>query len=532
MRFTMPGTRVITRIGALLCIASVFVTLPDVSGVHGASAAQQPVFPKRQLRAAWIATVTNIDWPSKTGLSIAAQKQEFIGLLETLQKMNFNAVVVQIKPTADAFYPSQYGPWSEYLTGVQGKDPGYNPLAFMLEEAHKRNFEFHAWFNPYRISMQDDMNRLAPDHPARKHKDWVIAYGGKLYYNPGEPAARDFIEQSVLEVVKNYDIDAVHMDDYFYPYPVDGQDFPDDATYKKYGAGKFANKADWRRDNVNRLVQELSQKIKHEKQYVKFGISPFGVWRNKSDDPTGSDTRAGTTNYDTLYADTRLWIKQGWLDYITPQIYWNIGFEVADYAKLVDWWNKEVQGSRTQLYTGQAAYKIGTDSPPDWKDPEEIPDQLRLNLRYKNVQGSMFFSMKDLQENRLKIRDKLAQELYKYPALIPTMPWIDKLPPTPVELVSARATEQGVELHWMDLSCNDATSFAIYRFEGNEKPGAADFANASNLLTLVRNQQGDISRTFVDKTAQHGKTYTYFVTALDRLHNESDPGKGRTVKLP
>jgi len=379
--------------------------------------------PKRQLRAAWIATVTNIDWPSAPGLSVDQQKQEYLHLLDAVESMKMNTVIVQIKPMADSFYPSKYGPWSQWLTGVQGKDPGYNPLAFMIQETHKRHLEFHAWFNPYRVSMQSDPNKLSADHPARQHPDWLVSYGGKLYYNPGIPAVRNFLVDSIMEVVSTYDIDAVHMDDYFYPYPIAGQDFSDNATYQQYGAGKFATKADWRRDNVNQLVHELATDIKEVKPYVKFGISPFGVWRNKVTDPTGSDTSAGVQDYDDLYADTRTWIKNNWLDYIAPQIYWNIGFPPAAYEKLVDWWSKEVAGHNIHLYIGEAAYKIHANNAA-WNNPEEIPNHFKLDSQYSTVKGNIFFSLKDLLKNPLGIKDRLSKDIYKNKALVPVMPWL------------------------------------------------------------------------------------------------------------
>jgi uncharacterized lipoprotein YddW (UPF0748 family) len=468
---------------------------------------------QRQFRAAWIATVTNTDWPSRPGLPVETQKQEFVRLLDGLQQMHMNAAIVQVKPTADAFYPSQYGPWSEYLTGVQGKDPGYNPLAFMIAESHRRNLEFHAWFNPFRVSMQGDIHKLVANHPARQHPDWVVSYGGKLYYNPGIPAVRTFVIDSILEVVKNYDIDGVHLDDYFYPYKVAGQDFPDEATYQQYGAAHFRNKDDWRRDNINQFVQDLAHAIKQAKSYVKFGISPFGVWRNSSVDPTGSDTRAGQTDYDDLYADTRTWIRNGWLDYIAPQIYWNIGNPAAAYDKLVHWWAQEVRGQRVQLYIGQAAYKITS-----WRDPNELPRQLQLNLNVHEVQGSIFFSIKELMANTGDIRDQRSNDIYKQPVLEPTMPWLGGKAPQEVQLTSARQTGTGVVLNWRDVAKSNTAYYAIYRFEGNT---ANQQCQAEYLLATTRKIGNGEEQTFTDSTAVKGKTYVYYVTALDRLHNES-----------
>ena len=245
-----------------------------------------PTTPLRQFRASWVASVVNIDWPSRTGLTAAQQQAELIGWLDDAVRQHHNAVILQVRPTADAFWPSKVEPWSQYLTGTQGGDPGYDPLAFAVAEAHKRNLELHAWFNPYRLSMGTDINALVPEHPARQHPDWVVTYGGKLYYNPGIPAARKLVEDAIMDAVSRYDIDGVHFDDYFYPYPVAGQVFDDAATYAQYGAG-FPTLAEWRRNNIDLLIQELQQRIKAVKPWVKFGISPFAVWRNKATDPLG-----------------------------------------------------------------------------------------------------------------------------------------------------------------------------------------------------------------------------------------------------
>jgi uncharacterized lipoprotein YddW (UPF0748 family) len=493
----------------------------DARGVESSSncpPAQTDGTAQRQLRAAWIATVTNIDWPSKPGLPVATQKQEFINLLDALRQMHMNAAIVQVKPAADAFYPSRYGPWSQYLTGTQGKDPGYNPLAFMIEESHRRNLEFHAWFNPFRVSLQNDMQKLAPNHPARLHPDWVVSYGGKLYYNPGLPEVRAFVVQSILEVVKNYDIDAVHLDDYFYPYRIAGQDFPDQATYQKYGAAHFPNKDDWRRDNINRFMQDLAHGIKQAKSYVKLGVSPFGVWRNKSVDPTGSDTTAGQTDYDDLFADTRTWIRQGWLDYIAPQIYWNFGFPAAAYEKLVQWWSQEVRGKKVQLYIGQAAYKIAT-----WSDINEMPKQLQYNLTIREVQGSIFFSLKDLLANPRGIRDRLSNDIYKQPALMPTMPWLAGKAPQSVTRLSSQQAGSAIVLRWQDTPGNNTTYYAIYRAEGTQQ--------CQTMLLDTMRKAGNSMQEFRDTTAIKGKTYTYCVTALDRLHHESKASVKTTVTV-
>ena len=266
------------------------------SNNNAAKVSNQKVTKNKELRGVWVASVSNIDWPSKKGLSVDQQKREFLTILDNVKKWNMNAVFVQVKPASDAFYPSKYSPWSEYLTGTQGINPGYDPLKFMVEEAHKRGIEFHAWFNPYRLSTSGSRDRLSSDNIGRKKPEWTVAYGGQLYLNPGIPEVNDYVVNSIVEVVKNYDIDGVHMDDYFYPYKVKNQEYPDSAQFKKYGS-KFSSIGDWRRNNVNTLIEKLHNSIKKEKENVEFGISPFGVWRNASTDPVrGSQTTAGVQN--------------------------------------------------------------------------------------------------------------------------------------------------------------------------------------------------------------------------------------------
>lgn len=382
-----------------------------------------------EFRAAWISTVYNLDWPSKKGLTKEEQQQEFILLLNQLQESGLNAVMVQIKPTADSFYPSVYSPWSEYLMGKQGEDPGYDPLAFMIEEVHRRGMEFHAWFNPYRVSVKDDMNLLSVDHPARMNPSWVVAYGGQLYYNPGIPEVRNFVRESIMEVVRNYPIDGVHLDDYFYPYPVKDLDFPDDYFYNTLKRHPLETKEEWRRNNINEFIKDLYSAIKNEKRQVKFGVSPFGVWRNQSVDPLGSNTRASITSYDSLYADTKLWVEEGWLDYIAPQIYWHFGYAPAPYEVLLKWWSSLTEGKDIHLYIGQAAYKVQPEEGP-WGNPYEILNQIDYNRNVGNAKGSILFRAKSIINNPLNLKDYLKTTVYHKPVSTPAMPWLESIEET------------------------------------------------------------------------------------------------------
>ncbi|MER5441268.1 family 10 glycosylhydrolase [Streptomyces sp. NPDC002790] len=355
---------------------------------------------RRQLRGMWLATVANRDWPSRAGLGAAEQRAELIAHLDTAVRRRLNAVIFQIRPTADALWPSAHEPWSAVLTGTQGQDPGWDPLGTAVAEAHARGLELHAWCNPYRIANHTDPSRLIPTHPARLHPDWVVVYGGKLYYNPGLPEVRRFVVDAMLDAVEKYPVDAVHFDDYFYPYPVAGQTFDDDAAYATYGGG-FPDRAAWRRANIDRLIREMAARIKKTRPRAKFGISPFGVWRNKVTDPNGSDTMAGVQTYDDLHADTRKWVRERWIDYICPQVYWNIGFAAADYAKLVPWWADVAHGTGVRLYVGEALYKAGDPAQPAaWQDPAELSRHLTFADGFPDVRGHVFFSAKEVGQDR------------------------------------------------------------------------------------------------------------------------------------
>ncbi|GAB3818118.1 family 10 glycosylhydrolase [Pontibacter rugosus] len=376
--------------------------------------------PKREFRAVWIASVANIDWPAQKGLSTEAQQKAFTAILDDHQKNGMNAVIVQIRPAADALYRSQLEPWSEWLTGKQGKELSspYDPLDFMLTQSHQHGMEFHAWFNPYRATF-DAKAITAPDHITRRKPEWFIKYDGKLLFNPGIPEVRTYITSVIMDVVRRYDIDGVHFDDYFYPYPVANTAFADDSTFTRYNNG-FRNKNDWRRNNVDLLIKGISDSINAVKPYVKFGISPFGVWKNKAEDPAGSATRAGAPTYSTLYADTRKWMQLGWIDYLVPQVYWHIGHKAADYKTIVEWWS--LNSFNRHLYIGHSAYKVGTDANAAWQDSNEIPRQLRLNRSLPAVGGSVYFSSKSVLKNTNHMQDSL-RSYYCYPALVPLMNW-------------------------------------------------------------------------------------------------------------
>jgi len=499
---------------------------PSHGGPRHHACQPDPAVPKRQVRADWIASVVNIDWPSKPGLPVAEQKDELEAFLDEAVGRKLNAVVLQVRPTADTFWPSELEPWSKYLTGTPGQDPGYDPLEFAVREAHERNLELHAWFNPYRVSMDTDRDALAPDSPATQHPEWVKAYGGKLYYDPGLPQVRELTTDVIMEAVRRYDIDGVHFDDYFYPYPSGDAEFDDDASFAEHGGDYPATpegRADWRRHNTDLLVRGLDKRIHDAKPWVKFGVSPFAVWRNQATDPRGSATTAGAETYDDLYADTRKWVRREWLDYVAPQVYWNIGFEPAAYDALVPWWSEQVERTDVQLYIGQATYKVGVSTQdPAWDDPREMTKHLFFNRDYPEVDGDIYFSAKQVRANRLGHMDIVEADHYSRPALQPVTEGVPGRGPKKVHRLRADRVSGGVRMTWRGRG----DSYAVYRIDDRPRHGRhglrCALADAEHLIGTV---QGRGHRTsFVDTEAPGGRSW-YVVTSLDRAYRESKPSR-------
>jgi uncharacterized lipoprotein YddW (UPF0748 family) len=503
--------------------------------IHISAFGQEKISPKREFRAVWISSVVNLDFPSNKKFTTSQQQKEFVKILDEHQKNGMNAVIVQVRPAGDALYPSSLAPWSEWLSDKQGEmpKPYYDPLSFMIKEAHKRGMEFHAWFNPFRAAFNiSKIENLSAKNIYHKQKDWFVNYGNQAVFNPGIPEVREHIVEVISEVVMRYDIDAVHLDDYFYPYPnAKNGDFMDTLAYKTYRDGTLVQYdsleriAHWRRNNINSFVKTLSKAIKNIKPYVKFGISPFGVWRNKKEDPNGSETFATMTCYDQLYADTKLWLEKGWLDYLAPQIYFSRGYKVVPYGNLLEWWTKN--SFSRHIYIGQAAYKINNNHDKNWENPAEVPKQIRLNRTYSEAKGSIFFRSKLLNDNPLHIQDSLRTNLYRLPALVPKMEWLDNIAPASPKNVLVFGSKKGLTLHWevdkANNPMNEAVYYVIYRFDRKAK---FDIENPKNIIAIHRSE----SLFFTDPHVRKKKKYVYQITAVDRLHNESKPSEARLFK--
>lgn len=502
------------RVKSLLCV---FFLLLMAGGVF-AQVQTGSAYPKREFRAAWIQSVNG----QFRGMPTEKLKQNLIGQLNSLQKAGINAIIFQVRPEADALYASRLEPWSRFLTGVQGKapEPYWDPMQFMIDECHKRGMEFHAWINPYRTKTTLK-SELAPNHVCNIHPEWFVTYGDQLYFDPALPESRRHICMVVSDIVSRYDVDAIHMDDYFYPYPIKGKDFPDDASFARFGGG-FSNKGDWRRSNVNVLIKKLHETIREIKPWVKFGVSPFGIYRNESSDPLGSKTK-GLQNYDDLYADVLLWAREGWIDYNIPQIYWHIGHPVADYETLVKWWARNTENR--PLFIGQSVMNTVQNADPKNPSINQLPRKMALQRAYQTIGGSCQWPASAVVENAGKYRDALIAEYHKYPALPPVFDFMDNEAPAKVRKMKPVWTEDGYILFWTapkyKEEMNRAVQYVVYRFNDKEKVNIDD---PSHIVAITRDN-------FYKLPYEDGKTkYRYVVTALDRLHNESK-SVGKKIKL-
>ncbi|WP_297213435.1 family 10 glycosylhydrolase [uncultured Flavonifractor sp.] len=369
--------------GALVLIGLGRWSQPDASAAS--------TWEKKDFRGVWVSTVYRLDYPSQATADPAVLKADADEILRTCADLGMTAVILQVRPSADALYPSDYYPWSKYLTGTQGAAPadGFDPLAYWVEQAHSLGLELHAWINPFRITKggQSEFDSLTADHPAKVHPDWVVEYEGNFYFNPGLPEVRAYIIQGAEELVRNYGIDGIHLDDYFYP----GSGFDDAAAYARYGSG-FSDIGDWRRDNVNQLVKALGERLHAIGPDLSYGISPSGVWADKSSLPQGSATTGGYESYYASYADSRKWVQEGWIDYICPQVYWYIGHPSMDYAAIVDWWAGVVESTGVSLYIGMADYQAGnTDETSPWYGTAAIEAMLAYNQQLPQVTGEVHF---------------------------------------------------------------------------------------------------------------------------------------------
>lgn len=512
------------RNNALFLVIIIFTILLSSCGTTKRITFSDIAHPKREFRGAWLSTA----WQGRYKTMNSQQmKNYFVRTLDELQAEGINAVIFQARPHADTFYKSDLEPWSALLSGTQGvaPDSGFDPLAFLVEECHKRNMELHAWLNPYRVTAGTN-DVLAKNHIYNKYPERFVKYGNNIYFDPGIPQNRQFICEVVKDIILRYNVDAIHMDDYFYPYPIAGQPFPDDKSFNTYAASqgfKQNQRADWRRYNVDMLIREIKNTIDVNKPWVRFGISPFGIYRNKKNTPDGSGSNTnGLQNYDDLYADIKLWVKNKWIDYNMPQIYWEIGNKAADYKTLIEWW--AVNNFEQPLYIGQDV-KRTMDATTLPSGDNQLNEKMVLSRSFNTVHGNCFWPAYELLDNYKGIATQLKNNYHRYPALIPAYTHMHKKKPKKVDKLQEAYTSTTHTLTWQSnadkYDPTTAQYYVVYRFAKGEKE---NLENPQFIVAVTRD------RSIVLPYEGGGKEYKYVVTSVDAFHNESK-GKSKKIKL-
>jgi uncharacterized lipoprotein YddW (UPF0748 family) len=520
-------SRMLHRVLILLCL----ITALPAMARRKAAADDVPDL-KYEFRGVWIQTAFQERYQK---LSPSECRQYLTNFIDELSETGFNAIIFQVRPEGDAFYRSDLEPWSRFLTGRQGKAPvpEWDPMEFLIQLCHERHMEFHAWLNPYRMSASKSL-QMDKNHLYYRRPDLFVRYQDKLYLNPGLPESRTHIREVVKDIVRRYDVDAIHLDDYFYPYPSDTP-FDDRAAYLTYAEMMGFNPRTnddlpaWRRRNVNILIKSLSADIKSLKPWVRFGISPFGIYRNSASWRGGSKTR-GTQCYSDLYADVLLWCREGWIDYVIPQIYWEIGHSLADYTTLVKWWNANVPET-CHLYIGQSIER-SLDEPRDSKPQPDLrkshahfSNKLNLAQSCRNVRGNCFWYGYQIDDNAYHVRDLLRNEIFTLPALPPAFTSLDAEAPAKVRQLSVNFTGRGLRLTWRRSSTTDPKQqeryYCVYKFRKDER---VDISDLSHLLTRTT------ATELLDTDVEGSRKFTYVVTAVDAFNNESKPVK-KSVKV-
>ena len=471
---------------------------------------------KREFRGAWIQCVNG----QFLGMGTKRMQETLTYQLDRLKQCGVNAIILQVRPECDALYESKLEPWSRFLTGRQGQAPSpyWDPLAWMVEQCHKRGMELHAWINPYRAKTKTT-RELARSHVAIRHPEAVFAYDGQLILNPGLPENRDYICKVVADIVERYDIDGLHIDDYFYPYPVAGQSIPDNAEYATYNNG-IKDRGDWRRYNVDIFMMQMYETIHKVKPWVKFGVSPFGIYRNKRSAPSiGSDTN-GLQNYDDLYADVLMWVNNGWVDYCVPQLYWEIGHRAADYDTLIRWWNK--YAGKRHLYIGEDVERTAKNADPANPNINQLPAKRKLHDMMGNVNGTVLWYAKAVVDNVGNYASLLENVYWKYPAFVPTMPYIDGKAPKKVRKMKILDMDGRPVLFWKAPKGkgwkNEAVKYVVYKFTGGDE---VDVDDPSKIVAVTTDEFYEIPASDI----RPGEKVHYAVTAFDRMSNESKPRK-------
>ena len=476
-------------------------------GLAAVNCIAQTQYPKREMRGAWVAAVANIDYPSSGFATTETKTAELVAIFDKLKSAGINAVFFQVRTECDALYESNLEPWSYWLTGRQGKAPVpfFDPLKIAIDEAHKRGMELHAWLNPYRAVKTSGEYGISPNHVTQKHPEWVLSFKDLKMLDPGLPAVQEYILQVIDDIVSRYDIDGIHFDDYFYPYGPHVTT-EDKASFDKY-AGGFSNIEDWRRNNINTLIRHVGELIREKKPLVKFGVSPFGIAENKFANTNGFEA------YNILYSDPVNWIKNKYVDYIVPQIYWEINHAKASFAKLLPWWGSVNNGR--QVYVGH--YASNYLSAKYTGSPAELQNQIQLARNTPNILGSVFFSAKTITQNWKNFADTLAYKTYLYPALLPQMPWKDSIPPNAPSAGNIIFKDNQVQLSWDEpakaADGETATAYVVYKFQIS---APIDLSDPRAIRAIIPAGQ----RCYSEYAGY--SDYIFVITSLDRLQNESE----------
>lgn len=472
--------------------------------------------PKREFRGAWLHIIGQSQYQNIQQKGSEKLKEYIADQIDRLHRAGCNAVIFQVRPSADAAYISEIEPWSSWITGKRGKSPVplWDPLEFAIEEAHKRGMELHAWLNPYRVT-SSPKDILPSDHISKLHPERFFRYDGKVFFDPAYQENRDYICDVVKDITRRYDIDAIHIDDYFYPYPVAGKNIPDDASFKKFGGD--ANRADWRRHNVDMLIEQMHAAIKSTKSWVRFGVSPFGIWRNKKSDPRGSDSN-GLQNYDGLYADVLLWAKNGWVDYLAPQLYWTLDFNAAPSRHLAHWWNDNCLG--VDIYIGQDVQRTMTNADTKTGDSNELATKIRLSRELPNVKGNVWWHGYWVTDNLKGVADSLSY-VHQQTVALPPAYGDQKVVPNPVKHLRLKKRDGKTYLEWQadkpEGKDTDQIRFVVYSFLPDEE---LILDNVEAIMTLTPDDKYLVSE---DENIEVLKDIRFVVTALDRNNRESEP---------
>ncbi|MCR5696982.1 MAG: family 10 glycosylhydrolase [Marinilabiliaceae bacterium] len=503
----------------LRMLTTAMVCLFSITQIFTQTISKNESKPQREMRGLWVSVIGNIDWPTVKGLSPSALQAEATTILDRAASMGLNTIFLQVRPSCDVIYPSKIEPYSQYVVGENFERldslANFDALKFWIEQAHHRGIELHAWINPFRVTPMLDYP-CDTSHISQTHPEWVIKYAGKLYLDPGIPEARRHVISVIDEIVNNYDIDGIHFDDYFYPYPVDNELFGDTASYRLYNPNNLAIN-DWRRSNVDSVIFNVDSLIKSQKSWLAFGISPFGVWRNSEDDPRGSETKAGVTDYDVLCADVLKWISEGWIDYVVPQIYWHAGHKTVDFDTLQRWWSAQ-STEHTRVFVGHALFKVNSGASA-WKNVNEMPMQIAKVRADEGIDGSVFFSYRQFNRDLYDLESQMKSDIYAHRSLVPLVLDCDD----DIDLEIDKIGHIGTKIRWtLDGDDENLRFYVVYRYKKYEQFDPSD----PRYIYAITDRNEIIAERLNDEEGR----YVFRVAPIDKWRREHRLSRRVTIQ--